>query len=86
MGEFTNLTEEIIYHTLETFIMNIRKLNIQFEFFKGEIVCHNCEYNGPAGKIYADKFSHSEVIVGCPVCDSINTEKISGRNLSIIQN
>lgn len=83
VGEFTNLTKDIILHTLETYIPEIYELNINFEYYKGEIKCHECNHIGPAGKIFADKYSHSEVIVGCQECNSINTEKISGRNLLI---
>lgn len=83
VGEFTNLTKEIILHTLETYITEINEINIDFEYFKGEIKCDECDYIGPAGKIYTDKYSHSEVIVGCRECNSINTEKLSWRNLLI---
>ena len=83
IGEFTNLAEDTILHTLKTEIPKIYELDIDFEYFKGKIKCYECDYTGDAGKIYADRHSHMEVIVGCPDCDSIRTVKLSGRNLLI---
>ena len=87
IGNFTNLDQEMIIRFLNDsnpLVFNKTNLEkIKFSINSGTIQCFDCDFEGEPEKIIQDHSLHTNAIVVCPKCDSIQTKKIGGNQIVV---
>ncbi|MCE7735499.1 MAG: hydrogenase maturation nickel metallochaperone HypA [Candidatus Heimdallarchaeota archaeon] len=87
IGNFTNLNQSMVTKFLNDInpdLFSIEILgNIKFSTISGTIQCYNCDFVGTPTKIIQDHELHTDTIVVCPECDSIQTKKIGGNQILV---
>lgn len=87
IGNFTNLDRSMIIRFLNDLkpavFSTITLERIKFTTISGSIQCYDCDFSGEPKKIIQDHALHTETIVVCPKCDSIQTKKIGGNQILV---
>lgn len=87
IGNFTNLNQSMITKFLNDINPHVFNTDtfekIKFTTILGKIQCFDCDFVGTPSKIIQDHVMHTDTIVVCPECDSIQTKKIGGNQILV---
>lgn len=86
IGEFTLLNYSQLRFALKTLAKNTvaEDAKINIKKLRGKIKCMECGYEGNISKkLPAEHYLSTQLLLQCPVCGSMKTDIIGGREMNI---